>query len=75
MADALSFVEIDREHVELLPARTVLSLASMHHGGNCNGGEGEGGIGINLLNINGLLGEGDQWNNAANGNGGNGGNC
>ncbi|HEX6402587.1 MAG TPA: hypothetical protein VF003_05415 [Pseudonocardiaceae bacterium] len=74
MADALSFVEIGREHVELLPARTVLSMVGMHNR-NCSGGEGEGGIGINLLNINGLLGDGDQWNNAANGNGGNGGQC
>jgi hypothetical protein len=74
MADALSFVEIGREHVELLPARTVLSMFSMHNV-SCNGGEGEGGIGINLLNINSLLGDGDQWNNAANGNGGNGGRC
>ena len=28
MSDALSFVEIDGQHVELLPARTVLSLVS-----------------------------------------------
>jgi hypothetical protein len=73
MADALSFVEIDRAHPELLPARTVLSMASMHD--NCRGGDGEGGIGINLLNIGSLLGHADQWNNAANGNGGNGGKC
>ncbi|MGH3754549.1 MAG: hypothetical protein ACRDRP_17985 [Pseudonocardiaceae bacterium] len=29
MSDALSFVEIDGQHVELLPARTVLSLFSV----------------------------------------------
>ncbi|MBV9143532.1 MAG: hypothetical protein JO115_21905 [Pseudonocardiales bacterium] len=28
MSDALSFAEIDRQHVELLPARTVLSMVS-----------------------------------------------
>jgi hypothetical protein len=74
MADALSFVEIDRAHVELLPARTVLSLVSMHNR-DCRGGNGKGGIGINLLNIGSLLGEDDQWNNAGNGIGGNGGKC
>ena len=29
MSDALSFAEIDGQHAELLPARTVLSLLSM----------------------------------------------
>jgi hypothetical protein len=70
----LSFAEIEGQHVELLPARTVMSMYSMG-GGGChagNGGEGEGGIGINLLNIA-LLG--DQENNAGNGIGGNGGSC
>ena len=74
MADALSFVEIGREHVELLPARTVLSMVGMHNV-NCSGGEGEGGIGINLLNIGSVLGHADQTNNAGNGIGGNGGKC
>ena len=36
MSDALSFAEIAGQHVELLPARTVLSLFS-------TGGGGEGG--------------------------------
>ncbi|MGB9281008.1 MAG: hypothetical protein WCB57_13140 [Pseudonocardiaceae bacterium] len=72
MSDALSFAEIDGQHVELLPARTVMSRFSMGgcHGGN--GGKGEGGIGLNVLNID-LLG--DQTNNAGNGVGGNGGDC
>lgn len=26
MSDALSFTEIDRQHIELLPARTVMSM-------------------------------------------------
>ena len=63
MSVALSLAEIDAQHVELLPARTVLSLFSV---GGCGygkgpaggggdggvGGTGQGGIGINLLNIN-----------------------
>ena len=87
MSDALSFAEIDGQHAELLPARTVMSM--LHAGGGCrggnggiggNGGEGRGGVGINLLDIT-LTG--DQKNEAANGygghggeaNGGNGGKC
>jgi hypothetical protein len=38
MSDALSFIEIDGHHVELLPARTVLSLFSA--GGGGRGGNG-----------------------------------
>lgn len=76
MSDVLSFIEISGQHVELLPARTVLSM--IHMGGQCggnggrggNGGAGEGGIGLNVLNID-LVG--DQTNSAANGYGGNGG--
>jgi len=77
MSDALSFAEIEGQQVELLPARTVMSLVSAHgagRGGNAGaggpGGKGRGGIGINLLNIN-LLG--DQDNTAGNGVGGPGG--
>lgn len=32
MSDALSFADIDGQHVELLPARTVLSLFSLANG-------------------------------------------
>ena len=46
MSDALSFAEIDGQRVELLPARTVMSMFSA---GN---GAGRGGLGINLLNLN-----------------------
>ncbi len=38
MSDALSFVEIDGQHVELLPARTVLSVFSA--GGTTSGDSG-----------------------------------
>ena len=75
MSDALSFAEIDGQHVELLPARTVLSLVAMGKGGGDGGaggpgGNGRGGIGVNLLNINVL---GDQANSAGDGVGGPGG--
>jgi hypothetical protein len=55
MIDALSLAELDRQDVQLLPARTVLSLFGMggeKGGGNCNVGNGSfngGGI-ISLLN-------------------------
>ncbi len=73
LSNALSFAEIDGQHVELLPARTVMSRFSM--GGGCHAGDGgnaRGGIGINLLNID-LLG--DQNNEAGNAYGGQGGSC
>jgi hypothetical protein len=80
MSDALSFVEIDGQHVELLPARTVMSLLHTGGGENSgrggngghggNGGQGRGGIGLNVLNID-LFG--DQTNSAGDGVGGAGG--
>jgi hypothetical protein len=78
MSDALSFAEIDGQRVELLPARTVMSLLSTGgdagRGGNGgaggHGGVGRGGLGINLLNLN-LFG--DQINSAGDGIGGAGG--
>ena len=59
MSDALSFVEIDGQHVELLPARTVLSLFAT--GGSRNGGAGggaQGGLGGNVPSGLGVLGTG-----------------
>jgi hypothetical protein len=78
MSDALSFAEIAGQQVELLPARTVLSLFSVHGGGarggdggtGGNGGAGRGGIGLNVLNIDAF---GDQTNSAGDGTGGAGG--
>lgn len=64
MSDALSFAEIDGQHVELLPARTVMSMFST---GGCEGGDGgtggaggsaQGGLGINILSGIGILGKG-----------------
>ncbi|MBV9164125.1 MAG: hypothetical protein JO281_21845 [Pseudonocardiales bacterium] len=78
MSDALSFAEIDSQHVELLPARTVMSMFVVGKGGGGDGGKGGaggkgvGGIGINLLNIDVL---GDQTNIAGSGFGGHGGNA
>jgi hypothetical protein len=84
MSDALSFAEIDGQHVELLPARTVLSLFSAggcgcggHGGGGGDGGTGgnggnaQGGLGINLLSGIGILGTGvASAGDATGGNGG-----
>jgi hypothetical protein len=76
MSDALSFAEIDGQHVELLPARTVLSLFSAGGGGDGGqggaGGDAQGGLGLNVLNINVL---GTQTNSAADAIGGAGGNA
>ena len=87
MSDTLSFTEIDGQHGELLPARTVLSLFSTcgcggGHGGGGNAGDGgnggvggNGGTGRGGLGIN-LLNVnlfGDQTNSAGNGIGGAGG--
>jgi hypothetical protein len=82
MSDALSFTEIDGQHIELLPARTVLSLIGIKTGGkeHCggdggtggNGGAAYGGIGVQALNI--IL-QHQQDNFAANAWGGAGGNA
>ncbi len=69
MTDGLSFAEIEGQHVELLPARTVLSLFSAGDcGGGCGGagGDAQGGIGVNLLNIN-VLGSQDNIAGSAKG--------
>jgi hypothetical protein len=46
MSDALSFVEIAGQHVELLPARTVMSMIKLGNEGNAGRG-GNGGTGGN----------------------------
>lgn len=51
MSEALSSTEIDRQHIELLPARTVMSMGmtaratSAGEGGGGDGGAGDGGGG------------------------------
>ena len=76
MSNALSPADLDGQHGELLPARTVLSLFSAVGGRGGDGGlggtggVGRGGLGANLININ-LFG--DQVNPAGSGMGGTGG--
>jgi hypothetical protein len=51
MSDKVSFAELERQHLELLPARTVLSLFSTGDGGTASNGEDAvGTLGINVLN-------------------------
>ncbi|MGH3572440.1 MAG: hypothetical protein ACRDUW_11505 [Pseudonocardiaceae bacterium] len=78
MSDALSFAEMEGQYLELLPARTVMSMFTADgccsgggDGDGGNGGNGQGGIGINVLSGIGLLGTGVA--SAGNGIGGNGG--
>ncbi|MGH3781893.1 MAG: hypothetical protein ACRDRO_15045 [Pseudonocardiaceae bacterium] len=52
MSDKVSLAELDEQHLELLPARTVLSLFSAGNGGNAgNGQDAIGKLGINLADI------------------------
>lgn len=48
MSGALSFAELDEQHVELLPGRTVLSVLSLSRGGGTNGhnGSSHNGVGV-----------------------------
>jgi hypothetical protein len=75
MSDTLSFSELDEQHVQLLSARTVLSLLSLSGGGHggTNGHNGSSHNGISFgsgTNIN--IG-GSQLNIAGKGIGGQGG--
>jgi hypothetical protein len=81
MSDALSFADIDGQHVELLPARTVMSMfracgcaGGGEEGGNGgtggNGGSAQGGLGINVLSGLGVLGTGTASAGDATGGGG-----
>ncbi len=50
MPAVLSFVELDAQHVELLPARTVLSMFSTGDGGTAtSGSDSRGGWEVNVL--------------------------
>jgi len=42
MPEALSFTEIDRQHLEMLPARTVMSMFMTTNGASGNGATGNG---------------------------------
>lgn len=58
MSDALSFAEIDGQHMELLPARTVMSTFTMGggDGGTSSGGNGQGGVNAPILSGRAILG-------------------
>jgi hypothetical protein len=53
MSDTVSSTELDGQHVELLPARTVLSMFSAGNDGGIgeNGADAVGKLGINVLGI------------------------
>ncbi len=53
MSDTLSFAELEAQHVELLPARTVLSLFSISGGGSSSnvGGNGQSAVGTVGINV------------------------
>jgi hypothetical protein len=71
MSDTVSFAELDGQHVELLPARTVLSLFSAGDGGvGGNGTDAIGKIGFNFLGIPVIPGGGNAFGgNGASANG------
>lgn len=80
MSDALTFAELDVQQVELLPARTVMSMFQLGSTGGSGtggtgtggaGGDAHGGIGVNALNFN--VGSGNQYNSAGDAYGGPGG--
>lgn len=51
MSDAMSFAELAEQYVELLPARTVLSLWHVSTGGNTNSSGGTGGCPTVLMGL------------------------
>ncbi|MGH3717803.1 MAG: hypothetical protein ACRDRI_02990 [Pseudonocardiaceae bacterium] len=61
MSDALSFTELDGQQVELLPARTVLSMfAQGTDGGHAaNGIDGIGTLGLKTLGLDIIPGSGN----------------
>lgn len=51
MSDTVRFTELERQHVELLPARTVLSVFSAADGGvAAPGADSTGGVVLGVLN-------------------------
>jgi hypothetical protein len=48
MSDALSFAELEAQDAQLLPARIVLSLLSLGHGGGTPGHNGSSHPGISV---------------------------
>ncbi|MGH3964084.1 MAG: hypothetical protein ACRDRY_12635 [Pseudonocardiaceae bacterium] len=58
MSDAMSFAELGEQHVELLPARTVLSLLSATGANGDPGTHGADGQGVSKFNFLGWFGYG-----------------
>jgi hypothetical protein len=52
MSHALSFAEIDNQHVELLPARTTMQVGDGGIGGTGGVDPASGGVGTDVLNFN-----------------------
>ena len=70
MLDTLSFAELDAQHVELLPARTVLSTLFIDMGGGSTGDNNNGGKHINIhKNIHNVTHTGGAGGNASGCNG------
>ncbi|MGH3870222.1 MAG: hypothetical protein ACRDSR_01690 [Pseudonocardiaceae bacterium] len=53
MSDPVSCTELDQQHVELLPARTVLSMFAAGDGGGVGGAgtDSSGGVVVRVLGI------------------------
>jgi hypothetical protein len=63
MSDTLNSAELEAQHVELLPARTVLSLFSLAGNGGSAGKPGAGGQGTAGVGFNWNLVFGGSQNN------------
>ena len=74
MCDVISFAELDREYVELLPARTVLSLGSpqLPIGDASGNGIGDGAV-SGAMTMLGLTSGGSNGADGASANGSDGG--
>jgi hypothetical protein len=71
MSDAVSFAEIDEQHVELLPERTVMSTIFLAQGETAGGDDdGTGGIGYSVLSGIGILAPGTASAGDGDGDGG-----
>ena len=60
MSDTVRFDELDEQHVELLPARTVLSMFSAGDGGVAtDGSPGVGTLGVRMMGMDLIPGGGN----------------
>jgi hypothetical protein len=63
MSDVISFAELGEQHVELLPARTVLSMLHGAINGPFGGPPGDNGHGTSKMNFLGMFGWGGSDSN------------